>query len=219
MHRMAGPTAALAGVPVGVQGRGVWTGRRQLFVRFAAEAETAVMYTASALASELERMVARAPFHSVALSGRDVLGNADFLRATLEAWEAPIPVMLDTDGQRPEALEPMLQRLALVQVLVDCATNDAGVDRALETLGVAARGRCSHALVLCPREDTSDAQLLRIVEQAHAVSGGTMIVVHPGSGQEGQPLDRRWTALLERAAALHPDIRLVIPLLPPLGMH
>ena len=41
--------AALAGVPAGVQAQGVWAGRRQLFVRFAGEAETATMYTAAAL--------------------------------------------------------------------------------------------------------------------------------------------------------------------------
>ena len=34
------PTAALAGVPAGLQAQGVWAGRRQLFIRFAAEAET-----------------------------------------------------------------------------------------------------------------------------------------------------------------------------------
>jgi hypothetical protein len=33
--------AALAGVPAGVQSLGPWAGRRQLFVRFAGEAETA----------------------------------------------------------------------------------------------------------------------------------------------------------------------------------
>ncbi|MDA1080580.1 MAG: hypothetical protein O2973_02720 [Gemmatimonadetes bacterium] len=42
------PAAALAGVPAGVQAQGVWMGRRQLFVRFAGEAETATMYSATA---------------------------------------------------------------------------------------------------------------------------------------------------------------------------
>ena len=32
--------AALAGVAAGVQSRGIWAGRRQLFVRFAGEGET-----------------------------------------------------------------------------------------------------------------------------------------------------------------------------------
>ena len=41
MAQVAGPTAALAGVPAGLQAQGVWSGRRQIFVRFAAEAETA----------------------------------------------------------------------------------------------------------------------------------------------------------------------------------
>jgi hypothetical protein len=44
--------AALSGVPAGVQEQGVWMGRRQLFVRFAGEAETATLYSADAAASE-----------------------------------------------------------------------------------------------------------------------------------------------------------------------
>ena len=56
--------AALAGVPAGVQAQGVWAGRRQLFVRFAGEAETATMYTAAALVRELERQLSRSKFHS-----------------------------------------------------------------------------------------------------------------------------------------------------------
>ena len=49
MVRSTGPTAAIAGITPGVQGQGIWTGRRQLFVRFAGEAETAVLYTAEML--------------------------------------------------------------------------------------------------------------------------------------------------------------------------
>ena len=59
MAQVAGPTAALAGVPAGLQAQGVWSGRRQIFVRFAAEAETATMYTADALANELRRSTSR----------------------------------------------------------------------------------------------------------------------------------------------------------------
>ena len=51
--------AALAGVPAGVQAQGIWAGRRQLFVRFAGEAETATMYTAIALVREIERQLPR----------------------------------------------------------------------------------------------------------------------------------------------------------------
>jgi hypothetical protein len=51
---MAMTAAALAGVPSGVQTQGPWAGRRQLFVRFANEAETATMYTATALANALK---------------------------------------------------------------------------------------------------------------------------------------------------------------------
>jgi hypothetical protein len=99
--RVAGPTAALAGIPAGLQAQGVWAGRRQLFVRFAGEAETATMYTADALANEIERAMARSKFHSVAIGGRDPLGNVEYLRAAFEAKTVPVPVMLDCDGQRP----------------------------------------------------------------------------------------------------------------------
>ena len=67
--RAMGPAAALVGVLPTVQPQGVWTGRRQLVVRFAGEAETAVMYSAAALAEEMRRLAGRATFHSIALSG------------------------------------------------------------------------------------------------------------------------------------------------------
>jgi hypothetical protein len=75
-----------------------------------------------------------------------------------------------------------------------------------------------HALVLCSSDQTSDAQLLRIVEQARAVSGATQIVIHP---PPGVPVDRdrRWMTLLERAAALHNDVRFALKLPPPTGMR
>ena len=76
MAQTAGPTAALAGVPTGLQAQGLWVGRRQLFVRFAAEAETATMYTAQAIAQELKRAAARSAFHSISVGGRDPLANA-----------------------------------------------------------------------------------------------------------------------------------------------
>ena len=58
-------TAALAGVPSGIQATGVWAGRRQLFIRFAGEAETATMYTSGALVRELAKISSRASFHSI----------------------------------------------------------------------------------------------------------------------------------------------------------
>ncbi len=64
MARSTGPTAAIAGITPGIQGQGAWTGRRQLFVRFAGEAETAVLYNGEMLAKQVDRAVGthRAPF-------------------------------------------------------------------------------------------------------------------------------------------------------------
>src|SRR5687768_7619859 len=168
-------TAALAGVQSGIQSQGVWQGRRQLFVRFAGEAETATMYRADALAREIDRILARSIYHSIAISGRDALGNPEFLAAVLGQVTTKSPVMVDTDGERPEAIPMLKEWLKLVQVTLELASSNARpVDRALETVRAAAAAACDHALVLVARDDTSDAQLIRIVEQAHGASAGTM---------------------------------------------
>jgi len=212
--------AALAGVPAGVQAQGVWVGRRQLFVRFAGEAETATMYTAAALVRELERQLARSKFHSISIGGRDPLANQEFLIAALETAKPPIPVMLDTDGQRPETLKTLAPFLALTQVTVEFWAPDATLAHVIETIAEAAHARCAHALVLCPRDDTSDGQVLRVIEQAHGASADTQVVIHPPSPTGEHPmLDRRWAALLDQAMATHADARLALRLPQPAGLR
>ena len=217
--RTPGPTAALAGVPLGVQPAGVWSGRRQLFVRFAGEAETATLYTADGLAGELKRSAARPGIHSISATGGDVLANAEYLAAVFSKWAPTLPVMVDTDGQRPEALAALKAHVTLVQVTVSFNGSEALIDRALETVAIAAGEQLLHALVLSPREETSDRQLLRIVEQAGATSRGTMIVIHPAPAGDTGSLDRRWAALLEQAASVHGDVRLMLRIPPPVGMR
>jgi hypothetical protein len=107
----------------------------------------------------------------------------------------------------------------MVQVTVAFGGSEALIDQALKTLAIAAERKHDHALVLVPRDDTSDGQLLRIVEQAGAVSRGTMIVVHPPSAAEGGALDRRWSGVLEQAAVLHGDVRLVMRIPSPAAMR
>jgi len=183
-------------------------GRRQLVVRFAGEAETATLYTSTAFGNELERILARSHFHSVGLTGRDALGQAPFLAAAAAAKPSPLPVLLETDGQRPELLPGLRGTVHLVQV-VPPTSSGAPLERALETLAVAAQIGCDHALLLAAGARESDGALLRVVEQAHRASGGTMIVVHPMSGDVATPRDGRWTDFLERASALHADVRLL----------
>ena len=216
MAQTAGPTAALAGVPTGLQAQGLWLGRRQLFVRFAAEAETATMYTAAAIASELKRAAGRSRYHSISIGGRDPLSTLEFLEAALESGPLPLPVMLDVDGQRPEGIEALKKHLALVQVTLDGPMMETHTERALGTLRAAADAGIEHALVLAPGDQTSDGQMLRIVEQTHGASEKAVIVVHP---PHGTPVDRdrRWVTLIERAAGVHADTRLALRLPPPTG--
>jgi len=212
--------AALAGVPAGVQAQGAWAGRRQLFVRFAGEAETATMYTSGALVREIERQLPRSKYHSISIGGRDPLANVPFLLAALEAATPPIPVMLDTDGQRPGAFAPLAPHIALAQITIEFIGLDATIGHAIETLEAAALARCRHALVLCPRDDTSEGQVLRTIERAHGVSAATEIIIHPPLGGGEQPaLDRRWATLLDQATTAHADTRLALRIPPPAGLR
>jgi hypothetical protein len=219
MARLTGPTAALAGTPAGIQGHGIWAGRRQLVVRFAGEAETAVMYTAEALAQELQRLLAKSAFHSLGIGGRDTLGHAEYLAAVFGAWSPTLPVLLDTDGQRPEAVGELKKWVTVVQVTLPGDAGAAIVERALHTVREAAEAGLEHALALDVTDQTSDGQLLRIVEQAHETSERTAVVVHPSAQAEAAGLDRRWTTLLEQATMRHADVRFVRRIPPPLGLR
>jgi organic radical activating enzyme len=206
--------AALAGIPSGIRSTGPWAGRRQLFVRFARVAETATMYTADALRNELARLTQRSIYHSIAICGGDPLGEAEFLAAALTGG-APLAVMLDHDGQRPEALDRLIESLALVQITLTGAEDDAALARAMATLRRAAEKHVAHALVLMAEADPSDGRLLRIVEQAKGASAETSIVVHPTT--ESLSGDRRWLLWLERASGIHGDVRLLPRLPEPTG--
>lgn len=218
MAQTMGPTAALAGIPAGLQAQGIWAGRRQLFVRFAAEAETATMYTADALVNELKRSTARSAFHSISISGRDPLANVEYLRTALERSTTTLPVMLDCDGQRPGEVDELRHVLSLVQVTLDNASLDAAEERSFETLAVAAKSGIQHALVVNADEKMTDAHILRVVERGHATSAAVSVVIHPG-GNAPVDRDRRWMTLFERVAALHSDVRLALRLPPPTGMR
>ncbi|GMV10642.1 MAG TPA: hypothetical protein PKC83_15880 [Gemmatimonadaceae bacterium] len=199
--------AALAGVPIAIQRQGVWAGRRQLFIRFAGPAETATMYTAEVLAREVARGLSRSPVHSVCISGRDALGNGPFLEGALEVMALKTPVMVDTDGQRPEAIAGLHPYVQMVQVSLEASLTDAVLERAMETIRAAARVGSAHAVAIAGTDEASDADYLRIVEKTHAASPAARIVMHPGPATERGMMDRRWSVLVEHAMGLHPDVR------------
>lgn len=211
--------AALAGIPSGIQRQGVWSGHRQLFIRFAGAAETAQMYTADALARELTRALSRSPYHSVCACGRDALGNSDYLVTTLRQLPNGQRVMVDTDGQRPEPIAALREHIRLLQVTVDTPTAAVAMERVQETLRAADRVGLAHAVVVSGTDEASDADYLQIVEQTHAASGRSEIVLHPGPSAERGPLDRRWGVLLEHALGKHGDVRIALRLSGPMTMR
>ena len=144
-----------------------------------------------------------------------------FLLAALGATQrVTIPVMHDTDGQRPDTLGDLVAHLALVQVVIEFTGPDAAIAHAVRTVQVAAAAKCAHSLVLCPKDDTSDAQLLRIVEQIHATSQSAQLVIHPMMTAGDTPvLDRRWSTLLEQAVVMHDDCRIAMRIPPPAGLR
>jgi hypothetical protein len=218
MAHAPGPSAALAGIPAGLQAQGLWAGRRQLFVRFAAQAETATMYTADALAGEIRRGTSRSAYHSISISGRDPLANVEYICAVFDKAAPSIPVMLDDDGQRPDAIRELRAFVTLAQFTVDGPLGETQADRVFESLAAASDAGIDQALVLNVDATTTDAHLLRLVERTHEVSAAASLVVHP---EAGVPVDRdrRWSMLFERAVALHGDVRLVLRLPPPAGMR
>jgi hypothetical protein len=211
--------AALAGIPAGIQRQGLWTGRRQLFVRFAGPAETAQMYTADALARELNRAMSRTIFHSICVTGRDALGNPEFLAAAFRQLTPGCDVMVDTDGQRPESLAMLQPFVKLVQVTVEPPLAATILERSVETLRTAARANVAHAVVIAGTDEASDADYLQIVEQAHDASSAVSIVIHPGPGAERGTLDKRWSVLMEHASSRHRDVRLLNRLTGPSTMR
>ncbi len=205
--RLPSLNAALAGIPAGVQTLGPWTGRRQLFVKFAVEAETATIYTSDALCAELARLAGRSRYHSMAIVGRDALAESEFLLATIEQT-GPLPVMLDHDGQRPAALNGLLHALTLMQVTMDGSEGAAAVERTCTSVELAARKHVAHAVAIVPTDTLSDASLLQIVEQIHEASADTQIVVHPAI-ERAPEHERRWVHWLQQSMAVHSDIRIL----------
>ncbi len=173
------------------------------------------MYTSDALAREVTRGLSRSPVHSVCVAGRDALANSEFLEAAFQALATKVPVMLDTDGQRPEAIAVLHPYVQLVQVSLDAPSPDATVERAMETVKAAAHVGCAHAVAIHGTDEASDADYLQIVEKAHAASAAVSLVVHPGPATERGVLDRRWSVLVEHAMARHPDVRVALRLAGP----
>lgn len=204
--------AALAGVPVALQQQGVWSGRRQLFIKFAAAAETAMMYTSDALAREIQRALERSKVHSICITGRDALANEAFLVGCLTQLKVSVPVMLDTDGQRPAALEALQPYLALVQVSIATSLDGAAMERVVESLKQCARLGVPAAVAITGHETASDSDYLRVVESVAGANGKTMIVLHPSPAEEHKPLERRWSMLMEQATAVQQDVRLALKL-------
>jgi len=204
--------AALAGVPIGLQQHGAWSGRRQLFIKFAGPAETAMMYTADALTREVQRALERSHVHSICIAGRDALANDAFLVASLKLLNAKVPVMLDTDGQRPGVIERLQPFVQLIQITVDTTIEEPALERIAESVRVCDKLGLPVAVAIAGRDNASDSDYLRIVESVVAASTRTAIVMHPSPAEERKPLDRRWSMLVEQATSRQADVRVALRL-------
>ncbi len=217
--RVTGPTAAIAWIRSGVQGQGIYTGYRQLIVRFAGEAETATLYNGSMLLRNVERALSQSAVHSVAMGGHDPLASAALFAEAFEGDTPGVPVVVDCDGQRPDAIPMLARSITLVQVALAGSESTAATDRALETLAVAEREGIGAALAVVMTDRTTDAQVLRLLEQANGIAPGTKIVIHVSSPSEPAPPDARYAALMEEAASISRDVRLLARLPVPLGLR
>lgn len=215
--RVTGPTAAIAWIRAAVQAQGIHTGRRQLVVRFAAEAETATLYNGSMLHRNIERAITSTVVHSVSLSGHDPLACALLLAEAFESNPMAAPVVVDCDGQRPEAVATVARSVALIQVVLSATEAAAVTDSALETLRLAEQSGTGSALAVVMTERTTDAQVLRLIEQATSAAPGTKIVVHPAPASASGP-SARYAALMEEAAAMSRDVRLLTRLPAPFAL-
>ena len=86
--------------------------------------------------------------------------------------------------------------------------SEAELERVVESVARAAGKQVAHAVAIVPAESASDGRLLEVVERVHGASAETAVVLHPSIESWLAP-DRRWVAWLERAAALHDDVRLL----------
>ena len=220
MNRPSVPTAALAGVPAGLQAQGVWIGHRQLFVRFAAEAETATMYTADALASEIRRAMSRSSFHSISITGRDPLANVEYLARRVRPSGNAAARHARLRRTTPRADSRNSRRSSDWRRSRSTAPGSSRPTTARSNRSrAAAASDMQHALVLNVDGHTTDAHMLRVVERAHETSGADGGGRSTRARRRRSTSDRRWTTLFERAAALHGNVRLLLRLPPPTGMR
>jgi hypothetical protein len=89
--------------------------------------------------------------------------------------------MVDTDGQRPEALALLHPFLSLIQVTIEPPTASPALERVVETLRSAASLGLAHAVTIAGSDESSDADYLQIVDRC------TPRVTRPARIHPGRP--------------------------------
>jgi hypothetical protein len=92
------------------------------------------------------------------------------------------------------------------------------LQRGCATLAASARAGRAHAFVAAASAETSDAQILRTVEQARDASPETEVILLPPLTAEAA-LDRRWSMLLDQAMQLHARTMIGTRVMRPAGMR
>jgi 7-carboxy-7-deazaguanine synthase len=182
-----------------IQGEGVYLGERQVFVRFfgcnlkCSFCDTTQTDFKEYSVDELRTEVARFDgFHSVSLTGGEPLCQADFLESFLKnAAGSGIKFYLETNGTLPEALERVIDGVAIVAMdfkLPSSATGSAYWEAHEQFLRIAARRDVFVKMVITADTDARDI----------AASADIIFRVKRDAPVILQPEGLQWSALLEK---------------------
>jgi organic radical activating enzyme len=202
-----------------IQGEGVFTGARQVFVRFfgcglsCAFCDTPQDSFREYDAQGLWREVAGfSGFHSISLTGGEPLRQADFLRGFLESARGRgVRIYLETNGVLPSALAQVIDRIDIVamDLKLPSSTGLRGFWSEHEEFLKIARQREAFVKMVIGRA-TQRGDIARAADVISRVAPNIPVVLQPSWLDQGEELARNMAAFKgELAAAGLSDVRIM----------
>ena len=195
---MAELRANVSEIFVSLQGEGLYTGRRHLFVRFAGcplrcrwcdtpESLVSVRecrvdgpdgterYASPLELPALDAIVARLaaeapPLHAIAVTGGEPLAQTEALEAWLPGRTTKTPVLLETAGIWPERLARLLRSVGIVSLDVKCPSNSGERPRWEEHAACVAAAVASDAEVYVKMPVDADTDQAEVERGAEIVA-------------------------------------------------